>query len=59
LLPADWPGLRAAELCREIYGRVFAASEIHLSAAAAQLERPLPPPDQSVMQRFGGLEHTS
>lgn len=56
LLPPGWPGLRAAELCREIYGRVFAASEIHLSATAAQLECPLPPPDRSVMQRFGGLE---
>ena len=32
LLPADWPGLKAAELCRSIYARVFAPSEAHFSA---------------------------
>ncbi len=55
LLPPDWPGIRAAELCREIYGSVFAASESYLSEAAALLEGPLPPPDRSVMKRFGGI----
>jgi len=55
LLPADWPGLRAAALCREIYGRVFASSELHLSAVAAQLGGALPPPDLSVLKRFGGV----
>jgi phenylacetic acid degradation operon negative regulatory protein len=55
LLPSDWPGIRAAELCRQIYGRVFTASEVYLSAVAAQLEGGLPPPDRSVMQRFGGI----
>jgi phenylacetic acid degradation operon negative regulatory protein len=56
LLRADWPGARAAVLCRDIYSRVFAASELHLSRVAAQLDGPLPPPDASVMQRFGGIE---
>ena len=55
LLRTDWPGTKAAALCREIYGRVFAASELHLSRDAAQLEGPLPPPDAAVMQRFGGI----
>jgi phenylacetic acid degradation operon negative regulatory protein len=55
LLRADWPGAQAAALCRDIYARVFAASEAHLSHAAAQLDGPLPPPDASVTQRFGGL----
>jgi phenylacetic acid degradation operon negative regulatory protein len=55
LLRADWPGAQAAELCREIYSRVFAASELHLSSVAAQLAGPLPAPHPSVMQRFGGL----
>ena len=41
LLPADWPGIRAAELCREIYGRVFAASEIHLSATRGAARWPV------------------
>jgi phenylacetic acid degradation operon negative regulatory protein len=55
LLRANWPGAKAAALCREIYARVFAASELHLSSVAAQLDGPLPPPDSSVMQRFGGI----
>jgi phenylacetic acid degradation operon negative regulatory protein len=55
LLEADWPGARAARLCREIYSRVFVPSEAHLSRVAAQLQGPLPPPDPSVLERFGGL----
>jgi phenylacetic acid degradation operon negative regulatory protein len=55
LLRANWPGAQAAALCRDIYARVFAASEAHLSQVAAQLDGPLPPPDASVMQRFGGI----
>ncbi|HTV97069.1 MAG TPA: phenylacetic acid degradation operon negative regulatory protein PaaX [Steroidobacteraceae bacterium] len=55
LLPAAWPGIRAAGLCRDIYARVFAASEAHLSAAGARLEGALPPADRSVLQRFGGI----
>jgi phenylacetic acid degradation operon negative regulatory protein len=56
LLPADWPGLEAAELCRSIYARVFSASESHLSAVAARIEGALPAADASILQRFGGFE---
>jgi phenylacetic acid degradation operon negative regulatory protein len=55
LLKVDWPGAQAATLCRDIYARVFAASEAHLSRVAAQLDGPLPAPDATVMQRFGGI----
>jgi phenylacetic acid degradation operon negative regulatory protein len=55
LLRANWPGAQAAARCRDIYARVFAASEAHLSRVAAQLDGPLPPPDASVMLRFGGI----
>lgn len=55
LLRAGWPGTRAAALCRDIYSRVFAASESYLSRVAAQLDGPLPAPHDSVMQRFGGI----
>jgi phenylacetic acid degradation operon negative regulatory protein len=55
LLPPDWPGLRAAELCRSIYSRVFTASEAELSAVAEQLDGALPPAEPSVLQRFGGF----
>lgn len=56
LLPADWPGARAAALCREIYARVFPASELYLSRVAARIDGALPAPDASVMQRFGGIQ---
>ena len=56
LLRADWPGTKAATLCREIYTHVFAASEKHLSRVAAQLNGPLPAPHAAVMQRFGGIQ---
>jgi phenylacetic acid degradation operon negative regulatory protein len=59
LLPPGWPGIRAAELCRVIYGQVFAASEIHLSEAAAQLDGALPPADRSILERFGGIADLS
>jgi phenylacetic acid degradation operon negative regulatory protein len=55
LLPADWPGLKAAELCRSIYARVFAASEAHLSAVAARIDGALPGADASILRRFGGF----
>ena len=59
LLPDGWPGIRAAQLCRAIYSRVFAASESHLSAQAAHLDGALGPADQSVLQRFGGIAATA
>jgi len=58
LLPKDWPGLKASELCRSIYARVFEASEAHLSAVAAQLDGALPPAGPSILQRFGGFAAT-
>jgi len=56
LLRANWPGVQAAALCREIYTRVFAPSERYLSGVAARLGGPLPGPDPSVMSRFGGIK---
>jgi phenylacetic acid degradation operon negative regulatory protein len=56
LLQADWPGVRAAKLCRALYSRVFAGSEVYLSRVAAQLNGALPAPEASVMQRFGGIQ---
>jgi len=55
LLPAKWPGTRAAALCREIYGRAFAPSEAHLSNIAERLDGAMPPAAPSVMRRFGGV----
>ncbi len=55
LLRPNWPGVRAAAVCRDIYAQVFAASETYLSRVAAQLNGPLPGADPEVMQRFGGI----
>jgi len=55
LLPPEWPGTRAALLCRTLYAAVFAASEKHLSKVGAHLLGALPPADPSVFERFGGI----
>jgi len=56
LLPADWPGTVAYEVCRTIYERVFPAAEQHLSDVGARLDGPLPVPEAAVYRRFAGLE---
>jgi phenylacetic acid degradation operon negative regulatory protein len=56
LLPCDWAGTRAAELCRALYTRLFAGSEAYLSEKASLVKAPLPPAGASVFQRFGGLD---
>jgi phenylacetic acid degradation operon negative regulatory protein len=55
LLPADWPGTAAYEVCRMVYERVFLAAEQHLSAVATRLDGRLPAPEASVYRRFAGL----
>jgi phenylacetic acid degradation operon negative regulatory protein len=55
LLPGDWPGTAAYELCRSLYERVFPAAEQHLARVASRLDGALPPPEASVYQRFAGL----
>lgn len=59
LLPHDWIGARAYELCRALYGRTFAAAEVHLSQVGARLGGPIPPPEASTLRRFGGLRASS
>lgn len=54
-LPPEWPGSRAAALCRALYAAVFAASEAFLSRVGAQLSGALPPADPAVLERFGGI----
>jgi phenylacetic acid degradation operon negative regulatory protein len=52
LLRADWPGVRAADLCAAIYACVAPASEAHLSSVAAGLDGALPPPGREMAERF-------
>jgi phenylacetic acid degradation operon negative regulatory protein len=55
LLPVDWAGTAAYELCRELYARVFHAAQVHLAAHARRLRGPLPAIDPVTYARFGGL----
>ncbi len=55
LLPADWAGIDAQKLCRDLYAKVFPASELHLSATVQTQAGALPAPAAEVFQRFGGL----
>ncbi len=56
LLPADWVGATAYQLCRRLYARVFLDAEHYLSGAAHQLRRPLPAANPAAQARFGGLQ---
>jgi phenylacetic acid degradation operon negative regulatory protein len=55
LLPRDWAGSDAHELCRNLYAKVFPASERHLSAMVQTLSGTLPAPAAEIYSRFGGL----
>jgi len=55
LLPHDWVGTAAYELCRRLYARLFVAAEEHLSACARRLHSPLPRAGPAARARFGGL----
>ena len=59
LLPADWVGAAAYELTRRLYSLVFNSAEEFLSATASTLDAPLPPPEPSVYERFGGASQST
>src|SRR6185369_4871374 len=56
LLPADWIGAQAYELCRSLYRTVFGAADQYVSAAAETLAGKLERPARSTYRRFGGLD---
>jgi phenylacetic acid degradation operon negative regulatory protein len=55
LLPTDWVGTSAYELCARSYAKVFAGAEKFLTATASTLDRALPPVDGTTYERFGGI----
>jgi phenylacetic acid degradation operon negative regulatory protein len=55
LLPEDWIGARAYELCRDLYRRVFSDAEAHVAAVASTLDGKLSAPLRETYKRFGGL----
>lgn len=52
LLPDDWVGSAAYELCRELYRTVFRAAERHLTLHAQTLSGALPPTSRAARARF-------
>lgn len=52
LLPANWPGAAARQLCRDVYPALLPGSERWLDEHARDEAGPLPPPAPSLDQRF-------
>ena len=55
LLPAEWPGDVARELCRDIYQMCWTNAERHLMAMLETADGPLPRAAESFHARFGGI----
>ncbi len=56
LLPADWQGRAAYQLCRNLYIALHAAADRYLGASMETADGPLPPPAAAFAKRFGGLK---
>lgn len=55
LLPSDWHGRSAYQLCRNLYGAVYRQADDYLSEAMETASGPLPQTDTTFTKRFGGL----
>ena len=56
LLPAGWHGTAAYQLCRNLYLGLFRYADDYLSDTMVTADGPLPPPANSYLERFGGLD---
>jgi phenylacetic acid degradation operon negative regulatory protein len=56
LLPGDWPGHQARQLCREIYHRLLPASERHLDRHFQLANGQTPEASPTVYARFGEVD---
>lgn len=59
LLPTNWPGDAARDLCSEIYRLCQQRAEEHLMNVLETADGPLPPAAESFYARFGGLQTVS
>lgn len=55
LLPDDWEGRAARQLCRNLYRLIWEPAEQHLQGVLENADGPLPDPDASFYKRYGGL----
>lgn len=56
LLPANWHGTAAYQLCRNLYRALYAQADHYLTATIETADGPLPPASKEFLNRFGGLE---
>jgi len=56
LLPANWHGNAAYQLCRNLYRAVYEAADAYLSDKVETAGGALPPANKEFLSRFGGLE---
>ena len=56
LLPANWHGTPAYQLCRNLYLGLHEPADDYLTTIMETADGPLPPPNKSVSSRFGGLD---
>ncbi len=56
LLPGNWQGAAAYQLCGNLYRALFAAADHYLTETMETADGPLPLPAAVFMQRFGGLQ---
>lgn len=59
LLPGDWEGRSAKQLCRNLYRHIYARAEKWLDETLENASGPLPGPNEKFYRRFGGLQDTS
>jgi phenylacetic acid degradation operon negative regulatory protein len=55
LLPPEWAGVAAYQLCSKLYARIAGATERFLTEEMETKDGPLPPAEPKYFQRFGGL----
>ena len=56
LLPANWSGDLARQLCRDLYGITYPLAQQHLLSVCTTANGPLPSAAPYFYERFGGLE---
>lgn len=56
LLPADWSGVAARQLCRNLYSLVCGPSERYIAENFETADGPLPEPMPAFYKRFGGVK---
>ncbi len=56
LLPTNWHGSAAYQLCRNLYRAVYEQADRYLTATMETADGPLPPPNKLFITRFGGLD---